>query len=293
MTAHAGRAIGARTRLVGLIGWPVAHSRSPAIHNAAFAALGLDWCYVPLPVPPGLAGAAVAGLAALGLAGANVTVPHKQAVLPYLIGRSDEVGVLGAANTLVVRDEAGQPAVYGHNTDHAGFVRALADAGIDAAGCRAVVLGAGGAARAVVYGLLQAGAAAVSVLNRSPERAEALVAELGGGHDSLTAGPLEAGFLGRQADQADLLINATTIGMEPAAGASPWPDELPLPRRMAVFDLVYQPRRTRLLAQAEAAGALAVGGLGMLVHQAALAFELWTGERAPLEAMWQAAAADE
>ena len=286
--------IGARTRLVGLIGWPVAHSLSPAMHNAAFEAAGLDWRYVPLPVRPDQVGAAVAGLPALGFAGANVTVPHKQAVLPYLQHLSPDVRALGAANTLAVREgEGGLPVLVGLNTDHSGFIQALRDAGLEPLGCRALVLGAGGSARAVVYALIAAGAAAVTVLNRSEERARALTTDLAPVNKEtvLRTGPLTFAALAGLADQltaADLLVNATTIGMEPAVHESPWPAGLALPSHLTVFDLVYRPRRTRLLAQAEAAGAQAIGGLGMLVHQAAQAFEIWTGQKAPIDVMWQA-----
>ena len=288
-------AISGRTRLVGLLGWPVAHSLSPAMHNAAFRALGLDWRYVPLPVRPDQLAAAAAGLAAMGFAGANVTVPHKQAVVPHLHHISAEVDALGAANTIVVRqDEGGQPLLLGYNTDHRGFIQAVRDTGVEPAGIRALVLGAGGAARAVVYGLVQAGAAAVVILNRSTARAEALAHDLGAGPQErapravrLAAGPLSAEKLVSEAAAADMLINATSVGMSPD-DASPWPSRVPLPKHLVVFDLVYEPRQTRLLTLAEAAGARPVGGLGMLVHQAALAFELWTGQAVPVDIMRRA-----
>lgn len=283
--------IDGQTRLAGLIGWPVAHTLSPAMHNAAFEALGLNWRYVALPVRPKALGTAVAGLAALGFAGANVTMPHKEAVLAHLDHSSPEVRALGAANTLAVReDAAGRPVLLGLNTDHTGLIQALRDAGVELAGCRAVVLGAGGSARAVVYGLMGTGAASIAVLNRSPRRAEALIAGLGvvNRQAVLVAGPLTPAQLAEQAAEATLLVNATTIGMEPAVEESPWPDGLPLPAHLAVFDLVYKPRRTHLLAQAEAAGARPIGGLGMLVHQAAQAFEIWTGEKAPIDIMRRA-----
>lgn len=276
------------TRLVGLVGWPVEHSLSPAMHNAAFEALGLDWRYVPLPVRPHQIGAAVRGLAALGFAGANVTVPHKQAVIVHLDSVTPRVQQLGAVNTIVIgQKEAGQAVLGGFNTDDKGFIRALWEGGFEPRDCRALVLGAGGAARAVVYGLSWSAAVNVVVLNRTVTRAEALVANLRpySNYTTLTAGPLTPAALEEHTAGADLLVNATSVGMWPHVEASPWPDALPLPAHLTVFDLVYQPRQTRLLRQAESAGARATGGLGMLLYQAALAFEMWTGEPPPVEVM--------
>jgi shikimate dehydrogenase len=231
----------------------------------------------------------------LGFAGANITVPHKEAVLPTLQHLSPEVHALRAANTLAVReDESGRPVLLGLNTDHAGLIQALREAGVELMGCRALVLGAGGSARAAVYGLMGAGAASIAVLNRSPGRAEALIAKLAAvNHETvLSAGLLAPGPLAAQAAQATLLVNATAAGMAPVVEESPWPDALPLPAHLAVLDLVYKPRCTRLLAQAEAAGARPISGLSMLIHQAAQAFEIWTGERAPIEVMRKACDSD-
>ncbi len=272
---------GEETR-AGLIGWPVEHSISPAMQNAAFQALGLDWHYDLLPAPPGEVGSLLAGLAARGYRGANVTVPHKQAVLPFLGRVAGEARAIGAANTLVLQDEGWA----GHNTDAAGFIGALREGGFEPEGAAALVLGAGGAARAVVHALLSAGCR-VAIHNRTAETARRLVAELGpaGGPRARVIPSPDA----LEPDAVDLLVNATPLGMGAAAGASPWPEPLPLPAHWTVYDLVYSPAETRLLARARAAGAAAVGGLGMLVHQGALSFELWTGQPAPLEVMWQAA----
>jgi shikimate dehydrogenase len=226
-------------------------------------------------------------------------VPHKQAVLPYTQHLSPDARALGAANTLAVReDDDGQPVLLGLNTDHSGFIKALRGAGVEPLGCRALVLGAGGSARAVVYALIVAGAAAVAVLNRREERARALVTDLApvNRETVLSTGPLTADALAEFAARApadwaagvNLLVNTTAVGMGPAVDESPWPDTLPLPSHLAVFDLVYRPRQTHLLRQAEAAGAQAISGLGMLVHQAAQAFEIWTGQKAPVEVMWRA-----
>jgi shikimate dehydrogenase len=265
------------------------------MHNAAFAALGLNWRYVPLPVAPELVGQAIRGLVALGFRGANVTVPHKRAVVSYCDTLTPAAEMLGAVNTLVIdRPSDGSPTVTGHNTDAAGFLAALEDADVDPAGQRVVVVGAGGAARAVVAALLMADAQTVTVLNRTPARAELLVADLGApaGRTVLRAKPLARRTLVEATEAADLLVNATTVGMTPNADVSIWPADVLLPSALAVTDLVYAPRETRLLQQARTAGAKAIDGLGMLIHQGALAFDLWTEQAHELaevtEAMFKA-----
>ena len=174
----------AETKLVGLLGWPVEHSVSPAMHNAAFEALGLNWRYLPLPVPPGQVESAVKGLGALGFRGANVTVPHKQMVMAALDSIAPSARQLGAVNTLVIgRQDAGTAAITGFNTDDKGFVAALRHGGFEPEeGGRAAIVGAGGAARAVAYGLLWSGIGEVVVLNRTPERAGVLASDLAEGN---------------------------------------------------------------------------------------------------------------
>ncbi|MCK4449746.1 MAG: shikimate dehydrogenase [Anaerolineae bacterium] len=278
--------INGQTKLVGLIGYPVEHSLSPAMHNSAFAALDLNWCYVPLPVPPERLGEAVAGLRALGFVGANVTVPHKEAVMSYLDHVAPEAQAIGAVNTLVMREGRS----IGHNTDWQGFLTALGEGGFDPQDKRAVVLGAGGAARAVVYALAQT-VAQVTVLNRTLARAQALVQDFSPLFPSLPLRslPLTLQTLEERAAEAHLLVNATPIGTWPEVDKSIWPEDLAFPGHLTVFDLVYNPRQTKLLRQARAVGAKVIGGLGMLVHQGAAAFELWTGEKAPVETMYEAA----
>ncbi len=273
--------IDGRTQLVGLIGWPVEHSLSPVMHNAAFDALGLNWRYIPLPVPPGQVKVAVRGLAALGFRGANVTVPHKQAVVGTLDSVSLDARELGAVNTLVVsRNADGAAAISGYNTDAQGFVGALREGGFEPGdGGSAVVVGAGGAARAVVYGLLRSGIGEIVVLNRTLERAQALVAALGGSR----ALPLTPETLVESARAADLLVNTTTVGIWPRVDGSVWPDGVPLTPHLTVFDLVYNPLETRLLRQARQSGARGIDGLGMLVRQGALAFEMWTNQGLTLD----------
>ena len=286
--------IDSQTELVGLVGWPVEHSVSPAMHNAAFEALGLNWRYVPLPVRPGQVETAVRGLGALGFRGANVTVPHKRAVIPALDSFGSNARALGAVNTLVIgQREDGSAAIGGFNTDDEGALSALRGGGFEPEeGGVAVVVGAGGAARAVVFGLLRSGIGEVAVLNRTLERARALVADLSDPHTWLGTAyalPLTSETLIESARTADLLVNATPVGMWPHGGESPWPDGVPLPAHLIVFDLVYNPMETRLLGQARESGARPVGGLGMLVHQGAVAFQMWTGEWPPTDVMRAAA----
>jgi shikimate dehydrogenase len=277
-----------QTTLVAVMGWPIAHSLSPVMHNAAFEALGMNWRYVPLPVRPGQVGAAVKGLKALGFRGCNVTVPHKEAVIPHLDHLAPRVAAFGAANTLILdRAEDGACTVTGENTDVQGFVHALRQGGFEPRGRRVLVVGAGGAARGVIYGLCGAGAAAVTVLNRTPERGAALVADLmsQAGETRLRSGALTPQAFAHQADEAELLIQSTTVGMWPHVDASIWPDGLPLPAHLTVCDLVYRPIETLLLRQARAAGATAIDGLGMLIGQGALSFEMWTGVWPPEDVM--------
>lgn len=261
------------TRVGAVIGDPVAHSLSPIIHNAAFAATGFDATFVALPVRPADLGAAIAGVRALDLLGLSVTMPHKAAVISHLDDVRHEAAALSAVNC-VVRDGG---RLVGTNTDGAGFVDALTAASVDLVGTRVLVLGAGGAARAVVRALVDAGVAEVGVANRTTEKAEAAV--LLGGRDARVA----------EVDDApdyDVIVNATSVGMGVAAAAAVLP--LPADRLRdghVVVDLVYEPVETGLLAAARAVGAQAVDGVGMLVHQAAHAFTLWTGLPAPVAVM--------
>jgi shikimate dehydrogenase len=265
--------VSGHTRVAGVIGWPVEHSRSPAIHNAAFAALGLDWVYGAFPVRPGDGAAAVRGAAVLGLAGLNVTMPHKADVVAACDELSPAAAALASVNTVVFRPDG---SILGDSTDGAGFLRSLADEGLDPRGRRVLVLGAGGAARAVLAALVDAGAT-VAVAARRPEAAQRCAADLPG----VAAAEWPA-------DVADVpvVVNATPIGMgeDPALPVEPVEGQW-------VVDLVYHPLETPLLAAAARVGAHPVGGLGMLVHQAALSFERWTGVPAPVEAMRAAALA--
>ncbi|HEX2575493.1 MAG TPA: shikimate dehydrogenase [Aquihabitans sp.] len=268
------------TRVAAVIGSPVAHSRSPRLANAAFAAAGLDWTCVALDVADGRAEAAVAGARALRLGGLMVTMPHKAAIIPALDRLTPAATALGAVNS--VAWEGGE--LVGDNTDGPGLVASLRDEGADPAGCRCVVLGAGGAARSVAWALGAAGAADVAVVNRTAARAEQAAA---------LAGPV--GRVGAAADLAgaDLLVNATSVGMGAREGADgPVPvDVAAVGPHLVVVDLVYQPLRTPLLAAAAARGARTVDGLGMLVHQAARTIERWTGVAPDVSVMAAAARA--
>ena len=260
--------LSAKTAVVGLIGWPIGHSFSPAMHNAAAGAAGVDLVYVGLPVAPDRVGAAVNGLAGLGLRGANVTVPHKQAVMPFLNEIDPAALAIGAVNTIVVAQD-GQ--LKGYNTDWQGF---LADLRWNPAGLRVTILGAGGSARGVAYALAQT-AAAVHVLARRPEQANALVSSLAAHLDRPV---LHAGHIRTAGShQPDLLINTTSAGMTPNDFSTPWPEGTPFPANLKLYDLVYNPSDTLLMQQVRAAGGDVQGGLGMLIHQGAIAFHLWTG----------------
>jgi shikimate dehydrogenase len=272
-----------KTSLVGVIGWPVAHSLSPAMHNAAFAELGLDWAYVPLPVHPENVTQALKGLVTLNFVGSNVTVPHKQAVMRHMDELSEAAQITGAVNTIHIQDGK----FVGANTDPAGFINSLQEGGCHPKGMRVAVLGAGGAARGVVYALAKAEADSIIVFNRTAERAAFLVDDLADafpdsrlGFEALTEETLTA--LG---DNVDLVINTTSVGMVPQTDTCPWPDNVPVPGRAWFYDLVYNPLETIFLARARAVGAKAIDGLGMLVHQGALSFQRWTGRQAPVDVM--------
>jgi shikimate dehydrogenase len=272
--------VGGSARTVGVIGWPVEESLSPLIHNTAFIALDLDWVYVPLPVEPGRLPEALGGLSALGFAGANVTMPHKTEAADLVADLSEDAFRLRAVNTLVTT-AAG---LTGHNTDAPGFERFLSeDAGFDAADRSALLFGGGGAARACALALARSGASEIVVALRDPAKTEELRAAVHGFGTKLEVVP----FHEAAEREADLVVNATPLG----SGG----EDLPLPPltpETLVVDLLYRPGITPLQIAAKEAGAAAFGGLGLLLHQAALSFELWTGQPAPLPAMSAAALAE-
>ena len=265
------------TQRVGVIGWPIEHSLSPAMHNAAFAALGMDWQYDKMAIPPDIVKLSLRELRDAGFVGINVTVPHKQAVMLFV--KPDEIArAVGAVNTIDFRNNKAM------NTDVAGFMDDLAAHGVDPAGMQVVVLGAGGAARAAVYGLASVGARLV-IINRTAERAQELI-------DSLRLPAASVGGYEQIAD-ADLIVNCTSVGLSPNVEQSPLPDDavlkLALKPSIIAYDMVYRPMRTRFLQQVEAAGGRAIGGLGMLARQGAAAFKIWTGIEPPVDVMLAAA----
>jgi shikimate dehydrogenase len=274
------------TTFVAVLGHPVGHSRSPAMHNRAFAELGMDWKYEAIDVEPERFADTVGELAGRGFAGVNVTIPHKLRALELATRASDTARAVGAANTL----RLGPEERFADNTDVAGFLAALRGQAPEApAGLRALVLGAGGAARAVVYALLAEGAAVVEVWNRHPERAAELVVDLEP-HASSTA--LRASAT-PEPQAADLIVNATSVGMRhphESAGTLASFKDLPLVADVlgnwqVMVDLVYRDDETALAQAARARGVRFVDGLEVLVQQGAASFELWTGRPAPLEAM--------
>jgi shikimate dehydrogenase len=255
-------------QVLGVIGWPIAQSKSPAMQNAALHALGLDWSYVKLAVPPHQLAAALDGARALGFRGLNVTIPHKEAALhfcqPDALARE-----VGAVNTLSFEGER----VLGFNTDVHGFRMLLAESGV-APGGRALILGAGGAARAVAMALRSTGHADIRVMSR--HQTTLLVKG-----DALPAFPWDEQILRRELWQTDLLVDATPRGLDPQAASL---DLSPLPAKAAVLDLVVK-RETRLVADARRRGLRAATGVAMLLHQGAAALERWTGRPAPVEIM--------
>jgi shikimate dehydrogenase len=286
---------GPAVRLVGVIGSPIAHSLSPLLHNAAFAALGLggSWRSLAFEVAPGEASAALEAMRRADISGLSVTMPHKAAVAALVDECTEVARRLDAVNCIVNRDGT----LFGTNTDGEGFVASLArGAEFVPKGKRCLVVGAGGAARAVVLALADAGASSVAVLNRTPERAAAAAALAGPAGSVVAAG---ADALAEAVGSADLVVNATPLGMAGAPSAAgdsagTWPVAPQLLHSGQVAaDLVYAPRPTPWLVEAAAAGAIGLDGLGMLVHQAAAQLVLWTGMDPPVEAMWQAAEAAE
>ena len=278
--------INAATTLVGLFGWPVTHSISPQMHNAAFVARQMNWRYLAFAVPPDRVPAAVAALPALGLRGVNVTVPHKQAVMPHLQHWTPAAEAIGAVNTIVVEKD-GQ--LTGDNTDGAGFIADLQAHSVEPEGKRALVIGAGGSSRAVVYGLAEAGVESVKILNRTVTKAVDLAATMQSYFPEISiSGAAFPDDVTGSSQGADLIVNCTSLGMEPRIEGLPWEENVEFREDQIVYDLVYNPAMTRLQQLASTDGATAIGGLGMLVYQGAIAWEKWTGETAPVAVMQQA-----
>jgi shikimate dehydrogenase len=274
------RLIRGTTRVVAILGDPVEHSLSPVMHNAGFAKLGLDYVYVALHVRPADLKRAIAGVRALGFAGLNVTVPHKQAILPLLDDLSPDARAIGAVNTVVRRGDR----LRGENTDGKGFLSAVAKLGVRVRGKRVVLLGAGGSARAVAFALGRAGISRLTIVNRHPERAAALASAV---RQGCQASVLAAGFdFTRSAElleDADLVVNCTSLGLD--GRTTPDVEIAATPAHCLFYDLVYRSGPTPLVSAARRHGRRAENGLGMLVEQAARAFRIWTGRAAPVATM--------
>ncbi len=269
---------------VGLIGHPLGHSISPAMQNAAFEAAGLDWRFAALDTPPEDLPGVIERLRDAAWAGANVTVPHKARVLSLLDVIDPSARAVGAVNTIV--NGSGQ--LHGYNTDGAGLLEDLRQLGVSVGNRPVVILGAGGAARAAAFSLRES-ASRLDLICRTPDRGFELAWELQSG------AALEVGVLSwdnyafTSVPAGSLVLQCTPVGMWPEVESSPWPKSVDLPSGSFIYDLVYNPPITRLVARARAAGLGAATGLGMLVEQGALAFELWTGQPAPRRQMRAAA----
>jgi shikimate dehydrogenase len=267
-----------KTLLYGIFGDPIGHSLSPLMHNTAFAHHGLDAVYLPFAVPPAHLEMAVKAIAALQIGGVNVTIPHKQAVMAWLDELSPEARLIGAVNTIHLRDGR----LHGYNTDGIGFLRALEEAGTEVAGRTLMLLGAGGAARAIAVQLCLSGIQHLYLANRTPTRAEDLANFLKQNipHADISVVTMGESALADHLPDTDIVVNATSIGMHPH-------DPMLLPSsalspRHLVCDIVYRPLHTPLLRAAQRQGARTVDGLGMLLHQGAKAFEIWTEHVFPI-----------
>ncbi len=278
--------IDGRTKLVAIFGDPVEHTLSPAIHNLAFDSLGLNLVYAPFHVRPVDLKAAVSSIRALGFAGANITIPHKEKVMRFLDDLDHHAREAGAVNTIV--NKKGR--LIGYNTDGIGYLLSLReDTGFAVKGKKVIILGAGGASRAIFYAILDAKPGSVVISNRTPKRAEDLAREFGKKFKKtvIRTIPFEKSFLSEEARDADLLINTTSLGMM-NQGRLDFPVDH-LPEGSVVSDIVYRPLDTELLKRARKRGLKTHDGLSMLVRQGSIGFELWTGKKAPVEAMKKAA----
>ena len=268
-------------KVYAVLGDPIGHSMSPAMHNAAFGALGMPCIYHAFRVRPSDLKDAIYGAKALGFGGLNLTIPLKEEALKYI--EPDPIATrIGAVNTIDFAD-----GITGHNTDGIGAMRALEDAGIPISGRNILIIGAGGAARAIAFQFGYSGGDIV-IANRTKERADRLARDVIIGLSELGKTPsiesIGLGALPEKIADADILINATSVGMHPNVDATPVPAGLLRPG-LAVFDIVYNPRRTRLLLEAEQKGATVIDGVRMLVHQGAEAFSIWTGRKPPVDVM--------
>ena len=269
-----------KTIVCGVIGNPIEHTLSPTMQNAAFEELGLDYVYVPFKVSNEELGQAIKAMKALNIRGLNVTIPHKVVVMRHLDEVDELAANIGAVNTIVNQDGY----LKGYNTDALGFLRALTAEGVKPKGKNTVILGAGGAARAISFILADKGAD-LTIINRHVESAEDMAGRISTlFRKNVTALKLDEDNLRSAVEEADILVNTTSVGMSPEVRSSLVPYEM-LKKDLVVFDIIYSPLKTQLLAEAGAKGARTIGGAEMLVWQGAAALEKWTGKEAPVAAM--------
>ncbi len=277
--------IGPETKVVGVFGYPVKHSASPAMQNAAFRACGLDYLYLAFEVKPERLRDALLGLPALGICGANLTIPHKEKAVQYMNELSEEAASIGAINTVVI--ESGK--LKGYNTDIEGFAKSLSeDAGFTPGGEKVVIFGAGGGSRAVLFALVLAGVSEVTIASKPLKQADRLAAEIAQKFPEvkIKAIPFDSESIREEISSCSLLVNATPLGMK---GEIPISNTECLHEGLTVYDLIYTPASTSLLEEARGRGAKTINGLSMLVYQGAASFKLWTGKEPPVSIMKQAA----
>ncbi len=276
--------ISGKTRVCGVIGDPIEHSLSPIMHNAAFEALGLDYVFLAFKVKSAGVADAVNGMRALNIRGLNVTMPHKNTVMASLDRIDLSAQIINSVNTILNKENL----LFGFNTDGVGAVKALKENGVELKGRKVLLLGAGGAARAIAYTMAKE-ADELAVLNRTVKQAQALVKLLEkSANKKIAFGSLSPSDIQRNLQDSDILINATSVGMKPHPEESPVPAKL-LRSNLSVMDIVYNPLETKLAKDAKAAGAKVVSGVEMLIYQGAASFEIWTGKSAPVEVMRKAA----
>ena len=269
------------TKTLGIFGHPVKHTLSPLMQNAAIEALGLNYIYIPFGVRPEELGAAVNGIRALGLCGVNVTIPHKEKVIPFLDEVTAEVSLIGSVNTIENKDGM----LIGHNTDSRGYIRSLReDAGFDPKGKKVLIIGAGGAARGIIAGLSASEVGEVSIANRTFEKGENLAIEFREKFTTINfaALPLSAIKDPDILSSIDLIVNTTSMGLE---GCAPDVEFRLTPSHALISDIAYEPPLTSFLEKAQKSGRKTIGGLGMLAYQGAISFEIWTSKRAPVDVM--------
>lgn len=271
------------TTIVGVFGAPVTHTASPAMHNAAFEALGMNWAYLAFPVDPQRLQSALQGARAMGIVGVNLTVPHKILALDFLDGIDAEARKLGAVNTVAIENEK----MHGFNTDGYGFLKAVKEEfNLSVRGKRVLVLGAGGAGRAIAVKCALDGATKVTVANRTLAKIEPIAREIHNTKSGFLGLELAADAIRKVIDEVDLVVNATSVGLKD--GESLGLGAKLFSPRLLVYDTIYRPAETELLRVASSAGAKVANGLSMLLHQGARAFEIWTKRKAPLAVMRRA-----